>query len=150
MRSSLFGLRPAAAGSTVGSPIQPGPIRPDMDIVEPLSLPPSAAAPSPPSTPRSRPLTRLAEGLTTLRKAAQSPAPIPPSVSPVVGPTTTASVTYLDSLSLKLGEAVNKALIAPPQLSKPVAGAVDLEPVLKGKRPIPAGRGRALGALIAR
>lgn len=50
--------------------------------------------------------------------------------------------SYLEILSLKLSEAVSKAFVQP---SGPAA-TIEL---VGGKRPVPAGRGRALGALIA-
>jgi hypothetical protein len=49
--------------------------------------------------------------------------------------------TYLEALSLKLSEAVTKALAQP-------AGAAAPTELLGGRRPIPAGRGTQLGALI--
>lgn len=64
-------------------------------------------------------------------------------MTPVMTPATLVQDgTYLESLSLKLSEAVSKALAAPPapQTANDQIG---------GKRPVPAGRGRALGALIA-
>ena len=48
--------------------------------------------------------------------------------------------SYLEALSLKLSEAVSKAL------AQPSGPAGEL---LGGRRPIPAGRGQALGLLIA-
>lgn len=50
--------------------------------------------------------------------------------------------SYLEMLSLKLSEAVSKALTQP--IGPPTANDV-----LGGRRPVPAGRGRALGSLIA-
>lgn len=181
MRASLFGLRSGAnstAGSPVQTPNatpllqQTQRIQHD-DILEPLSLPPlassgssqtlSAAAATNPAAPRARPLNRL--GLTPFRKANPSPAPSGTpnaqngSATPVVAPTPTASpgptgpvnVSYLDSLGLKLGEAVNKALILPAagHVSTTVKVTDGSDAVLNGKRPLPAGRGRALGAMIA-
>lgn len=49
--------------------------------------------------------------------------------------------SYLEMWSLKLGEAVSKALSQP-------AGPAAAHEQVYGKRPIPQGRGRALGALI--
>lgn len=51
--------------------------------------------------------------------------------------------SYLEVLSLKLSEAVTKAL------AQPAGPALPCEQ-LGGKRPIPAGRGHALGAFISR
>lgn len=76
--------------------------------------------------------------LSTFRKA--SPVPVPKE-------TTQAKTTliqdrsYLEALGLKVGEAVSRALV---QSSTGVAAGE----ILNGKGPIPAGRGRALGALI--
>lgn len=50
--------------------------------------------------------------------------------------------SYLQALSLKLSEAVSKALVQP-------TGPVPVSELVGGRRPIPAGRGRALGLLIA-
>lgn len=50
--------------------------------------------------------------------------------------------SYLQALSLKLSEAVSKAMVQP-------AGPVPVGELVGGRRPIPAGRGRALGLLIA-
>ncbi|KAG8920487.1 hypothetical protein FRC01_000729, partial [Tulasnella sp. 417] len=115
---------------------------------------------------------------------ARIPADVPaPTASPIPSSSATASpslaatgVSYLDSLGLRLGEAVNKALILPAAphptggaaagITKVAANAAAVgsgakvgahagvgvsegpEAVLKGKRPLPVGRGRALGALI--
>ncbi|CCM01934.1 uncharacterized protein FIBRA_04007 [Fibroporia radiculosa] len=68
-----------------------------------------------------------------------------PSPSPVAGrapSTVTQDGSYMEVLSLKLSEAVSKALTQPPGPAAP-------NELLNGRRPIPAGRGRALGALIA-
>ena len=84
-----------------------------------------------------RPLHKLS--LSTFRKA--SPAAVPKE-------TTQAKTTliqdrsYLEALGLKVGEAVSKALVHP-------STGVAAGDILNGKGPIPAGRGRALGALIA-
>jgi hypothetical protein len=48
----------------------------------------------------------------------------------------------METLSLKLSEAVSKAFIQP-------SGPAVASELVGGKRPVPAGRGRALGALIA-
>jgi hypothetical protein len=65
---------------------------------------------------------------------------------PVITSTLTAPLiqdgSYLETLALKLSEAVSKAL------SQPTGPANASEQVL-GKRPIPQGRGQALGSLIA-
>lgn len=105
---------------------------------------PSSPAPAPPTVGvigesgadrPSRPLTKL-----SLAHFSRKPSPAPAaktSPTPLVQ-----DGSYLESLGLKLSEAIAKAL-AQPQNG---VGAGD---VLNGKRPIPAGRGRALGELIA-
>lgn len=50
--------------------------------------------------------------------------------------------SYLQALSLKLSEAVSKALVQP-------TGPVPVGELVGGRRPIPVGRGQALGLLIA-
>ncbi|KAG1802683.1 uncharacterized protein HD556DRAFT_705890 [Suillus plorans] len=50
--------------------------------------------------------------------------------------------SYLQALSLKLSEAVSKAMMQP-------TGPVAVGELVGGRRPIPAGRGRVLGLLIA-
>lgn len=50
--------------------------------------------------------------------------------------------SYLQVLSLKLSEGVSKALAQP-------VGAATTSECLNGRRPIPAGRGREFGSLIA-
>lgn len=103
---------------------------------------PSSPAPTP-SRPdsgigfeRAHPLNRLS--LNTFRR--QSPAPAP---SPAVAPLTLVQDgSYLEMLSLKLSEAVSKALAQP-------TGATTGSDVVGGRRPIPAGRGHTLGSLIA-
>ncbi|KAF8629145.1 hypothetical protein AX17_005731 [Amanita inopinata Kibby_2008] len=84
----------------------------------------------------SRPLNMLSLG--NFRRP--SPAPRLPSSST---PTTLVQDgSYLEMLSLKLSEAVSKALAQP-------AGPGAPNEQLAGRRPIPTGRGHALGALIA-
>lgn len=83
-----------------------------------------------------RPLNMLS--LSTFRRA--SPAPIP-----VVTPAPVTLVqdgSYLETLSLKLSEAVSKVFAQP-------SGPAAANDQVAGKRPVPAGRGHALGALIA-
>lgn len=82
------------------------------------------------------PLNRLS--LSTFRRA--SPAPTPTAI-PVL-PTLVQDGSYLEMLNLKLSEAVSKAFVQPP-------GPATANELVCGKRPVPAGRGRALGALIA-
>ncbi|KAF8893863.1 hypothetical protein BD779DRAFT_1435385 [Infundibulicybe gibba] len=102
---------------------------------------PSSPAPAPSPIPRSepaigsdrapRPINKLSLG--TFRRA--SPAHNMPA--PLVQ-----DGTYLEALSLKLSEAVSRTL------SQPTGPAAASEQVA-GRRPIPQGRGHALGALIA-
>jgi hypothetical protein len=84
---------------------------------------------------RPRPLTKLS--LNNLRWS--SPAPL---TSPAPVPhTLVQDGSYLEMLSLKLSEAVSKALSQP-------SGSPTMNDVVGGKRPIPKGRGNTLGALI--
>lgn len=72
-----------------------------------------------------------------------SPAPSPTVISSTAVPATLVQDgSYLEMLNLKLSEAVSKALAQP-------AGTVTANELVDGRRPLPAGRGRALGALIA-
>lgn len=107
----------------------------------------SSRPPSPlPNTPISRADTDISVdratryhtklSLSNFRKA--SPAPVRES-TPL---TLVQDGSYMDALSLKLTEAVAKTLTQPVG----TAGAGD---VVNGKRPLPSGRGRALGSLIA-
>ncbi|KAJ6602169.1 hypothetical protein B0H10DRAFT_2230278 [Mycena sp. CBHHK59/15] len=84
-----------------------------------------------------RPLTKLSS-LSNFRRP--SPAPNPPS--PIAPATLVQDGSYLETLALKLSEAVSKALAQP-------TGPSIVNDLVGGKRPIPAGRGKALGALIA-
>ncbi|KAJ6593662.1 hypothetical protein B0H19DRAFT_919967 [Mycena capillaripes] len=103
---------------------------------------PSSPAPLATSRPDSvertpRPLTKLSS-LSNFRRP--SPAPAPPS--PVAPVPLVQDGSYLDALALKLSEAVAKALVQP-------SGPSVVNDLVGGKRPIPSGRGRAFGALIA-
>ncbi|TFK54289.1 hypothetical protein OE88DRAFT_1654893 [Heliocybe sulcata] len=99
----------------------------------PGTAPPSRSE-SGSSVRESRPRTKLS--LNTFRKP--SPAPLAP-MAPV---TLIQDGSYLDALSLKLSEGVSKALAQP-------SGPGNPSEILNGRRPIPAGRGKALGDLIA-
>ncbi|KAJ4468323.1 hypothetical protein J3R30DRAFT_1702031 [Lentinula aciculospora] len=113
-------------------------------LKNPLSFRPSSrpTSPAPPSRPdsgigmeRSRPLTKLS--LNNLRRA--SPAPFS---SPMPAPhTLVQDGSYLEMLSLKLSEAVSKAVVQP-------SGTPAMNDVVGGKKPIPHGRGSVLGALV--
>ncbi|RDX42055.1 hypothetical protein OH76DRAFT_1411509 [Lentinus brumalis] len=83
---------------------------------------------------RARPLSKLA--LSNFRRP--SPSPAPPTVP---SSTVVQDGSFMEVLSLKLSEAVSKALAQPPGPGAPGE-------ILAGRRPIPPGRGRTLGALI--
>ncbi|KAJ7594777.1 hypothetical protein C8J56DRAFT_448663 [Mycena floridula] len=107
---------------------------------KPTSRPssPAPASPRPDSAAgfeRSRPLTKLS--LSNFRRP--SPAP---TTSSSLGAPLVQDGSYLEMLGLKLSEAVSKALAQP-------IGPVPSTEQLAGKRAVPAGRGHALGALIA-
>jgi hypothetical protein len=82
---------------------------------------------------RARPTHRLSFG--NFRR------PLTPVTSPSPAPVVQDG-SYLEVLNLKLSEAVSKAL------AQPTGPAAPAESV-GGRRPIPVGRGHALGALIA-
>jgi hypothetical protein len=101
------------------------------------------ASPAPTPTPTAKleiisnhPLSKLA--LASFRR----PTPSPAVVTAQVAATLVQDGSYLEVLSLKLSEAVTKAL------AQPTGPALPHEQ-LGGKRPIPAGRGHALGAFIS-
>ncbi|KAF7315271.1 hypothetical protein MIND_00041500 [Mycena indigotica] len=104
---------------------------------------PSSPAPLP-LTPRTDSVERTARPLTKLSSLGNfrrpSPAPNPPS--PVAPTTLIQDGSYLETLALKLSDAASKALLQPtgPSVTNDVVG---------GKRPIPAGRGKTFGAVIA-
>jgi hypothetical protein len=83
----------------------------------------------------SRPLNKLS--LTGFRRGSPAPSPTSNPAAPLVQ-----DGSYLEMLGLKLSEAVSKAL------AQPTAPAATND-LVAGRRPIPAGRGHALGALIA-
>ncbi|KAJ7690632.1 hypothetical protein B0H17DRAFT_935723 [Mycena rosella] len=102
----------------------------------PSSPAPLATTPRPDSVERTpRPLTKLSS-LSNFRRP--SPAP----TSPVAPVPLVQDGSYLETLALKLSEAVSKALVQP-------IGPSVVNDLVGGKRPIPTGRGKALGALIA-
>jgi hypothetical protein len=115
-------LRPASR------PTSPTPNTPSTGVSA-ASLSPNGLSERP-----TRALNKLS--LSTLRRP--SPASIPAQPTP----TLIQDGTYLEALSLKLSEAVSKAFAQP-------SGAGAPNEQLAGRRPIPAGRGRALGMLIA-
>ncbi|OJA17832.1 hypothetical protein AZE42_03320 [Rhizopogon vesiculosus] len=106
---------------------------------------PSSRPTSP--APLSRPETNMALERTTrpLNKLSFSGFKRSSSSTSIASPTPALLVqdgSYLEALSLKLSEAVSKAF-APPTGPAPAGELVG------GRRPIPAGRGKALGLLIA-
>ena len=82
-----------------------------------------------------RPLSKLS--LSNFRRS--SPVSAPSATAP--SPTVVQDGSFMEVLSLKLSEAVSKALAQP-------AGPAAPGELLAGRRPIPPGRGRTLGALI--
>ena len=96
---------------------------------------PSSPAPRPDSALADRPSrSSLLATFSTKRTAS----PLTKPATPVVQ-----DGSYMDVLNLKLSEAVSKALTQPTATSPGPANEV-----LNGRRPIPLGRGRALGDLI--
>ncbi|KAJ7287391.1 hypothetical protein C8J57DRAFT_1283782 [Mycena rebaudengoi] len=96
------------------------------------------------TTPRLESGERPTRSLTKLSSLSNFRRPSPAPKSPTL--TTPAPLvqdgSYLQTLGLKLSEAVSKALAQP-------TGATVVNDLVAGKRPIPTGRGKALGALIA-
>ncbi|KAG8736135.1 hypothetical protein FRC10_009657 [Ceratobasidium sp. 414] len=90
------------------------------------------------SLPLRRPLGMLHLSA-AFRRASPSPTPIPTAG---IDKATTTGSSYLDALALKLSEAAGKA-IAPPAPAHNSDGLL-----LNGRRPLPLGRGKALGQLI--
>ena len=82
-------------------------------------------------------LSRI-QTLAKLRRLSPPTSPAPPPTPP---PTLVQDGGYLQALGLKLNEATSRALA-------PVFGTGS--DCLKGRRPLPPGRGKALGALISR
>ena len=115
-------------------------------IWSPSLFRPAGQPPNTPSTPRPEAPTPVAldRGFRSARLALspfRKPSPIPnPSTTPVC---LVQDGSYLEMLSLKLSEAVSKAL------ALPVGPVPPVNETLGGKQPIPNGRGHALGALIA-
>jgi len=86
---------------------------------------------------QSRPATKLSLSNFIRQTPSQSPVPTPNHATLIQ------DGSYLEMLSLKLSEAVSKAL------AQPASGTSVLNDSSGGKRPIPQGRGLALGSLIA-
>ncbi|KAG5646811.1 hypothetical protein DXG03_002188 [Asterophora parasitica] len=112
------------------------------------SSPPLTSSTATSSPPSSRPgsSSGLDRGARSLNKLSLSsfrrPSPAPNVALNTVTPTLVQDGSYLEVLSLKLSEAVSRALAQP-------TGPAAANEQLLGKRPIPQGRGHALGALIA-
>lgn len=116
----------------------------NQSLFRPSSQPVSPSAVSPLPTPEpvvlersSRPLNLLSLGNfkrhPTISRVQTSPSPSPVGV--------VQDISYIETLSLRFSEAVTRALAQP-------SGPAPLHELLSGKRPIPQGRGHALGALI--
>ncbi|KAF5385879.1 hypothetical protein D9615_002370 [Tricholomella constricta] len=107
----------------------------------PLTTPSTSPTPSRPGS--SSGLDRAPRSLNKLSLSNfRRPSPSP-SVALNTAPTTLVQDgSYLEMLSLKLSEAVSRALAQP-------TGPAAANEQVSGKRPIPQGRGHALGALIA-
>lgn len=102
--------------------------------------PPTSPPPSRPDSSngfeRPRSLAKLS--LSSFRRPSPAPrAAVKTAPAPLVQ-----DGSYLEMLSLKLSEAVSKSLAQP-------TGPASANEQVSGKRPIPQGRGYALGALIA-
>ncbi|KAH9942512.1 uncharacterized protein BXZ73DRAFT_88060 [Epithele typhae] len=103
----------------------------------PTSPVPAPRTDTPGAERAARPLSKLS--LSTFRRASPSPVVLPGPTPPT---TVVQDGSFMEVLSLKLSEAVSKALAQPT--GPPVPGEI----LLAGRRAIPSGRGRALGALI--
>lgn len=111
----------------------PNPFRPSSRPTSPN--PPSRSEPAMVLERTSRPLTKLSFG--GFKRSSSSISVSSPLPTPLVQ-----DGSYLQALSLKLSEAVSKAMVQP-------TGPVPVGELVGGRRPIPTGRGRALGLLIA-
>lgn len=108
-----------------------------------------ASSPAPPTIPgRPDPSQSLGQPRPSTNKLSltnfirQAPTPIPtPTPTPNHAPLVQDG-SYLEMLSLKLSEAVSKALAQP-------AGSVSVGEAAAGRRPIPQGRGTVLGSLLS-
>jgi hypothetical protein len=119
-----------------------------MNALRPSLFRPTGRPSSTPPTPTPQP----SDGAITAERAPRSIArlslagfrKLPPtrSLSLSQAASTIQDGSYLQVLSLKLSEGVSKALAQP-------AGSAAVSETLNGRRPIPAGRGREFGSLIA-
>ena len=110
--------------------------RPASRPASPVTQPPNAPSRPNSSNDTDRPLRSINRiSLNNFRRPPAGPvnAPLAPLVQ---------DGSYLEVLSLKLSEAVSKALAQP-------TGPATMQEQVAGRRPIPQGRGCALGALIA-
>ncbi|KAI0696697.1 hypothetical protein BC835DRAFT_1271492 [Cytidiella melzeri] len=107
-------------------------LKPTSRPTSPSPLPPSRPDSAVPAERLSRPMSKLS--FSNFKR----------NSVPLAHPTQSLAHdgSYMELLSLKLGEAISKALAQP--LGPGTPGEM-----LNGRRPIPAGRGRALGELIA-
>ena len=108
--------------------------------------PPPTPVPTPtPSSPRSDaaiPADKASRSIPKLSLTGFKKPSTPPSGSPSQAAAIVQDGSYLQVLSLKLSEGISKALAQP-------SGPAHTNESLNGRRPIPAGRGRTFGSLIA-
>ncbi|KAI0305734.1 hypothetical protein B0F90DRAFT_1624671 [Multifurca ochricompacta] len=117
-----------------------------MNALRPFRPTSRPSSPPPASTPQrsdvTTPVDRAPRSIARLSLAGfKKPSPAP-STSLSQAAAIIQDGSYLQVLSLKLSEGVSKALAQP-------AGPAPVNESLNGKRPVPAGRGRAFGSLIA-
>ncbi|KAG8690791.1 hypothetical protein FRC08_010356, partial [Ceratobasidium sp. 394] len=138
--------RPASPSPNISPPAMAPLVAPPSGLLAPTPL--DITAPASPidgtkdtkdSLPLRRPLAKLHLSA-AFRRASPSPTPIP--TAGIDKTTTTAGSSYLDALALKLSEAAGKAIASPT----PAHNSDGL--LLNGRRPLPFGRGKALGQLI--
>ncbi|KAL1941964.1 hypothetical protein VTO73DRAFT_6494 [Trametes versicolor] len=120
----MYTLRPTSFFRPSSRPTSPVPVPPGRQDTPPVAATERVA----------RPLSKLS--LSNFRRPSPSPATGLASVSTVVQ-----DGSFMEVLGLKLSEAVSKALAQPSGPGVPGE-------LLGGRRPIPQGRGYALGALI--
>jgi len=106
----------------------------------PSSTPPAL---TPQASDGANPAERAPRSIARLSLAGFRKLPPTRSMSLSQAASTVQDGSYLQVLSLKLSEGVSKAL------AQPVGTATTASDCLNGRRPIPAGRGREFGSLIA-
>ncbi|RPD54760.1 hypothetical protein L226DRAFT_611195 [Lentinus tigrinus ALCF2SS1-7] len=116
----MYTLKPTALFRPSSRPTSPAPV-------------PRQESPAPAD--RARPLSKLT--LSNFRR----PSPSPAATQAPPNSTVVQDGSFMEVLSLKLSEAVSKALAQPPGPGAPGE-------LLAGRRPLPTGRGRTLGSLI--